>query len=222
MQTNMVTVPEATKIIIERSRYLVEAVSKGLINYSSLARYIRPEVEKMLMKDVSTSSILMAIKRFEETLKTPHYENVFKYPPDMMVRSNLISLTVLNSEGLIGKLPKILNLKGQQASYFLTATYGNFDTTIITSKENKNEIEKILGSENISTARETLSAITIRLPEKSIQTPGVYYFFLKSLTWEEINILEIVSSHLELTIVLEEKDGTKAFSIIQSLFTRNI
>lgn len=56
----MITVPEATKKIVERSRYLVEAMSKGLINYSSLARYIKTELEQMLLKPVSEASILMA------------------------------------------------------------------------------------------------------------------------------------------------------------------
>lgn len=218
----MVTVPEATKIIIERSRYLVEAVSKGLINYSSLARYIRPEVEKMLMKDVSTSSILMAIKRFEETLKTPHYENVFKFQPDMMVRSNLNEITILNSENLAEKIPHLLKLADIQKGYFLTLTQGVYDTTIIASSEISKEIKSIVATEKIIVHFEKLSAITIRLPEKSIKTPGVYYFFLKSLTWEEINIIEIVSAYLELTIILEEKDVHKAFSIIQSLFARDI
>lgn len=218
----MVTVPEATKIIIERSRYLVEAVSKGLINYSSLARYIKPEVEKMLMKDVSTASILMAIKRFEETLKTPRYENVFRFPPDMMIRSNLIQITVLNSKGLIEKHAQLLSLLDPEQATTLTITQGVYSTTIIASNELKEKIENILSSEKILTELSFLSGITIRLPEKAIKTPGVYYFFLKSLTWEEINIIEIISSYLELTIVLDERDVNKALSIIQSLFSRNI
>lgn len=218
----MVTVPESTKIIIERSRYLVEAVSKGLINYSSLARYIRPEVEKMLMKDVSNASILMAIKRFEETLKTPHYENVFKFPPDMMIKSNLVEIAVLQSDNISKTYPLLHALSHSSSQSLLLLTQGVYGTTIIASNELKPEIEKILSYEKIIVQLENLAAITIRLPEKSISTPGVYYFFLKSLTWEEINIVDIVSSYLELTIILSEKDANKAMSIIQSLFVRSI
>ena len=56
----MITVPEAAKKIIERSRYLSEAISKGIINYSALARYIRPEIEQILIKKVSLASVIMA------------------------------------------------------------------------------------------------------------------------------------------------------------------
>src|SRR5579885_828585 len=97
----MITVPEATKKIVERSRYLSEAMSKGLINLSSLARYIRPEIEDMLMKDVSEASIIMALKRLEPYFKPKFkHTDIFKTPPEMIVRSNLVELTLNNSETL--------------------------------------------------------------------------------------------------------------------------
>ena len=46
----MITVPEAVGKIVGRSRYLAEAMSKGIINNSSLARYIKPEIEEILIK----------------------------------------------------------------------------------------------------------------------------------------------------------------------------
>ena len=86
----MITVPEATKKIVERSRFLSEAISKRLINYSSLARYIKPELEEMLFKKVSQGSIIMALKRLESEF-VPKYnpQNVFGEAPEMNIRSNL-------------------------------------------------------------------------------------------------------------------------------------
>ncbi|MDE2026081.1 MAG: aspartate kinase, partial [Patescibacteria group bacterium] len=94
----MITVPEATKKIIERSRYLSESMSKGLLNYSALARYIRPEIEEILFKDVSESSIIMALKRLEPYFK-PKFKaiDVFKSTPEMIVRSNLEEITLTNT-----------------------------------------------------------------------------------------------------------------------------
>ena len=51
----MITVAQATEKIIYRSRYLSEAISKGLINTSALARYIKPEVDEILIKQVKSS-----------------------------------------------------------------------------------------------------------------------------------------------------------------------
>ena len=65
----MLTVPEASKIIIERSRYLSEALSKDLINLSSLARYIKPEIEEMLIKNIQAIIQAKTLKIAKENLE---------------------------------------------------------------------------------------------------------------------------------------------------------
>src|SRR5258708_21862910 len=146
----MITVPEATKKIIERSRYLAEAISKGLINYSALARYIKPELEEMLIKNVSESSIIMALKRLEPQFQPKFKQsNVFKTPPEMIVRSNLIELTFNNSEELTKKLSNIFDLHARHSKYFFALTEGITETTIIASSDLVTGIKKILYEERI-------------------------------------------------------------------------
>ncbi len=219
----MITVPEISEKIINRSRYLSEALSKGIINISALARYIKPEIEQILDKKVSYPSVVMALNRLSSQIK-PKYvvSNIFKSPPDMIVHSNLIEITVAHSQSLIEKYPSLLKLSKANDKHFFTITDGVFDTTIIISKSLKNEVKKALKDEKIVSEFENLSSITIRLPKEAITTPGIFYFFLKSLAWEGINIIEIVSAYLELTIVLSEKDTNKAFAILQSLFSKEI
>ncbi|MEM4270625.1 MAG: hypothetical protein QXO70_00860 [Candidatus Pacearchaeota archaeon] len=170
----MITVPEATKKIIMRSRYLSEAISKGIINKSSLARYIKPEIEDMLIKKVSISAVIMALKRLSSEIKPKYFTgDIFKTPPQIIVRSTL----------------------EDKETYDLKAA--GF-------KPND------------------LSSITISMPEIAIRTPGVIYYFLKSLAWEGVNIIEIHSSLKEIALIFEKKDINRAFAIIQSLFTRRI
>ncbi len=215
----MITVPEATKKIIERSRYLAEAMSKGLINYSALARYIKPELEEMLVKDVSESSIIMALKRLEPYFK-PKYKqtSVFQHSPEMIVRSNLIELTVANSEEMTKKLPHIMNVYTNQQKYFFTLTEGVSETTIIASRDLLDKIKTLINGEKVLETFTNLSSITIRLPKEVLNSPGIFYFFLKSLAWEGISIVEIVSTYSEFTIILEDKEVNKAFAVLKSLF----
>lgn len=166
----MITVPEATQTIIKRSRYLTEAMSKGIINNSSLARYIKPEIEKMLLKKVSSSSIIMALNRLSHKFKPKYFSgNIFKTPPQIIIHFNLES-------------EEIENLKVQDF------------------------------------APKNLSSMTIKLPKKAIKTPGVLYFFIKSLAWEGINIVKAETGDLEIILMFEKKDINNAFNIIQSLF----
>lgn len=215
----MITVPEETKRIIERSRYLVEAMSKDLINYSSLARYIKPELEKSLMKPVSEASIIMAIKRIAEDIK-PKFAplTIFAGTPEMIVRSNLVEFTVKNEQSLRKKYKELSEFYSDEQKYFFTLTEGVFETTIIVSQDLRDNIKSILQNESILSEIDNLSSITIRLPKENVDTPGVYYFFLKSLAWEGINIVEIVSTPNEVSLILDDKDVNAAFAILKSLF----
>jgi len=219
----MITVTEAAKRIIERSRYLQEALEKNLINTSSLARYIKPELEEMLVKKTSNSAIIMAIRRIMKDLKPRFiYRNIFKNTPDMITRSNLTEINIANSKNLFEKYPDLIRLSNSQAESFFTITEGVFETTIILSRDLYPNIKILLKKEDIVEEFHDLCSITIRLPKEAIFNPGVFYFFLKSLAWEGVNIIEVVSAYRELTLILERKDTNKAFSIVQSLFPQKI
>lgn len=135
----------------------------------------------------------------------------------MTVRSNLFEITVLNSETSTERFLELLKLR-REIKYFFTITEGVFETTIIASTDLKSKVKEILKGETIVFELDNLSSITIRLPKDAIKTPGTFYFFLKSLAWEGVNIIEVVSTYLEFSIIFEEKDVNRAFTILRSLF----
>src|SRR5260221_13121154 len=103
---------------------------------------------------------------------------------------------------------------------FFTITEGISETGIIVSRDLEKEVKEILKGEDILTELSNLSALTIRMPKENVSTPGVYYFFLKSLAWEGVNIIEIISTPLEVTLILQANDIHRAFEILKSLFTQ--
>ena len=130
----MITVPEATKNIISRSRYLTEAISKGIINNSSLARYIKPEIEEMIKKSASMPSIIAAINRVSSTIKPKYIKSdIFKSSPEMILRSNLTLLSLANSSSLEEKYDSLLKLPNSR--HFLSLTKGSFETSMVISDE---------------------------------------------------------------------------------------
>jgi hypothetical protein len=215
----MVTIPEAVENIIKKSLFLEEALSIGIINISALARSIKPKVEREVMKEVQEGAIIMALNRFSQKLrkKAGEQEKIFRSTPDLMVRSNLIEITYSNSELLVQKQKKLLDqLSGKQ--YFLTLTQGINETTIIASKELEAKILKIFKEEKIISRIDNLSSITVLLPLGTASIPGAYNYILKSLAWEGINVVEVVSTFNELTIILEDKNIDFSFSILKRLF----
>jgi len=146
--------------------------------------------------------------------------SIFKHKPEIILRSNLIEFSITNSQLLIEKHKRLFDLIRGSNSYFLTITQGIFETGIIISQECKNLVEKIFKEEKIVKIFNNLSAITIKLPEENVMAPGIYYFILKALAWEKINVIEVVSTYCEFTIILEDKDIDRAFSCLKKLLSK--
>ena len=66
-------------------------------------------------------------------------------------------------------------------------------------------------------AKVDLSSISIKLPSENVTIPGVYYFVFQRLSWEGINIYEVISTSNEFTILVNEEQVDKAFRVIKNL-----
>lgn len=212
----MITISQALREKVEKSPILSEAMTQGVLNYSALARILRKELQTELYKPVSEGAIVMALKRLASQINSKvHLSKVFKKMPDMLIRSNLMEITILNANVTEEKFQTLFKRFREQNKYFVTVTQGVFETTIIASNELSPELNKLIKGEEIVSKFENLSAITIRLPKEAIPTPGVFYSILKFLTWEGINVIEVVSTFLEFTIILEDREVDRAFSVLK-------
>jgi len=214
----MTTVASAVEQIIQKLPYIEEALGKEIINLSALARLILPEVRELTYKNVQEGAVLMALKRMPKTINISNgIKDVLEKSHDLVTRSNLVEFTTLNSSFTTDKHRKIIEEAGRTGRYFLTITQGMFETTVIVSLELKKIIEKILERKNIVSYFDDLSSITVRLPGKTVLTPGVYYSILKSLAWGGINVVEVVSTFSEFTIILKDKEVERAFSLLKKI-----
>jgi len=215
----MITIPEIVEKIVKNSTFLEEGLNKKIINLSALSRIIKPEIEKELYKKVKNGAITMALKRLSN--KLDHKKNtkkIFSNTPNIIVRSNLIEITFANSQSLTTNHQKLFEIISKQKEFFGTITEGVFETTLIASEELESVIKKIYQDEKVIIKIMNLSSITIKLPKENIDISGVYYFILKPLAWEGINITEVVSTTHEITLIFREKDIDRAFIVLKSLF----
>ncbi len=62
-----------------------------------------------------------------------------------------------------------------------------------------------------------LSVISLRFGPESIHTHSVYARVLDALSWEGVNIVEVISIYTELALVFRSEDVQRAFRVIESL-----
>lgn len=206
--------------IIKKSPFLEEALAEGIINLSSLSRQIKPEIDEQLHKDVQIGAIVMALKRlspkFDPNLKI-RVKKVINRLGDITVRSKITYFTFENSETIIDKQAELLKgLKGKKDTFF-AFSQGVYETTIILSDSERNGVESIFSTETLVQSTKGLSSITIKLPSENSDTSGIYYFILKKIAWEGINILDIISTTHEFTIIVNDESVDRAFSILKNL-----
>ena len=59
----MVTVSHVVQKIINNRVFVLEAMSKGIISYGSLAKQLKPEIEEELGKEIKLHAVVMALRR---------------------------------------------------------------------------------------------------------------------------------------------------------------
>ncbi|MEI6532580.1 MAG: aspartate kinase [Candidatus Roizmanbacteria bacterium] len=214
----MIAVPEVVKKLIKKIPFIEESISEGFINLSSLARKLKPQIENELMKEVTEGSVIMALKRIEQSKKRfSPIKKAFSSSPDILVRSNLFSITVKRLDFTPDKHKRLLDYN-KEMEYFLTISQSEFETTITGSEELQNKLKTLFSTNTIIVEFHKLSSITIRLTKNVSTIHGVYYHILKTLAWEGINMIELISTYTELTIILSKDDIEKAFSRLKELF----
>ena len=214
----MRTVSQVVEEILQRSPFLTEAMHEGVANNAQIARRIKPDVEKRLMEEVSEGSIAMALHRLSKDIKRPLFgERFLKQMSDITVRSNLVAFALPASAELPHLLDVLSKSMHARKDTFFNFSRGLHESLIIASKEFEKDVSDTLKHEKNVKKIEGLSAITLRLPESSLNVPGVYYPVLKALALEGISFVEVLSVRTEFSIIFEEKDVDRAFSILKRI-----
>jgi hypothetical protein len=216
----MLSIGKITEEIIGRSPFLREAMTDDLINISSLARKIKPEIEEVLGKEVKEGAIVMAIKRMSPGLYhrlNLKITNIIGELGDFLVRSNLEDFTFENTESLRLKQADLVTLVNSDSDVFYTICRGVTETTIICSQNISSKIGNLLINERLKSHTADLASVTVKLPTVNSEVYGVYYYILKHLAWEGLNIVEVVSTANEFTIIVKQDHVDKAFKVLMQL-----
>jgi len=220
----MPTIQKVVEEIITRSPFLEESISDGIINLSSLARSIQDDVSESTGKDVQVGAITMALKRV-----TPKFNprinmklrKLFDNTGDITVRSNLVYTTYLNSESLVKKQIELLTMLSEHRNVFYIFSQGIYETTVVVSASVAEEIDHIFQDEEVVAKITNLSSVTIKLLQDGTDIPGVYYYMIKRISWQGINVIEVISTTNEHSYLVDEIDVERTFSILKNLNNLN-
>ena len=216
----MKTIAAVVEHYIKTKPYLSTAMSQGIINLTSLARQIQPEIEETLQKPARSGAIVMALKRISDNLEflsTHKIVKVLKGIGDITVRSSLVDYSFKISDSLLNAQAQFLAEVNDNPNVFYTSSRGVTESNIIVSSNAAAQLERCFEQEKLIEKTEELSSISIKLPTENVTIPGIYYFIFQRLSWEGVNIFEVISTSNEFTILVGEDQVNVAFKAIKEL-----
>ena len=213
----MVTVSHMVENIVSSRPILHESIQQGIISYGNLAEQILPEIEKELDKKVKHSAVVMALRRYAEKIEKLIARPKFDYHSELIMKTRMCDIAVVKSPLLYKKLNKLYSLIDYEKGEMLNIIQGNYETSIVTNMEYLDKIKKELKGLKVINIEKNLVALSLKFSKNFLHTPGVISAAARKLTWENVNIYELISTFTELTFIISEKDAAKGYKALQRL-----
>ena len=205
---------------IKRSPFLMESLKEGLINISALARKIQKQVEKSIGKPIQTSAIIMAINRLPLQVGQKTESDLLRYISklgDVRVRSNIVDYTFIQSGPIVHAQTSLLVRAAELPKSFHSISQGVTETTILVDEQLERDLIHIFRKEKCIEKERDLTVLTFLLPSENRVLYGFYYFILREFAWNGINLVEIISTSNEFTLVVATKDLDASFKVLANL-----
>ena len=205
------------KTIIDRSPFISDMLIQDIASYSNLALSIKPKVEELYGAPVSDSSIVMAIRRYAEELRSrPKKSRSGSINYEIQMKTNIYDVNLLRNENSI----RILNLLYEKVQLekgdFLNVSLGTFEMSISVSDKYAGVLKELVKEESVLNEFSDLVAINIAFSGNFVETPGLVYLAVRKLALENINVIEILSTMNVLTFVIERAESMKAYEVLQT------
>ncbi|MBM4185987.1 MAG: aspartate kinase [Gemmatimonadetes bacterium] len=215
----MTRIADVVEREVRRLPFVEAALGDGLFNMSALARQLQPRIRRVIGRPVSDSAIMMALRRLEPrvTRRLVGPRHAAAPVTELTVRSDLMEFAFLSSPTIRTKQGRLLARLGRFQDAFVTFTQGVSQAMLIVNDRFERQVEECFDGEHRVATVKGLSAIVLRLAPSVVRTPGAYYRILKQLAWDHVNVIDVVSTYTEFTIVIEDRQVDVAFAALRAI-----
>lgn len=220
MRITNISVPEIVRETITRNRSIFDCLKMDLINYTALAVKIQPEVERTLGNPVNLNTIVVAIKRFADSLEAKE-----EVEEQSVLKNARLALTdgIIDIKFSIKDSQNIDPLTILDKFSKITTNYDFFRSSdtfrfLTEDLDDVREIfETIPNRENFFSTG--LAKIRISIPPNQNKSDVVSYV-AEVLHDNGIELVNAFFSQDNIILILNEKDSSKAYDVLHSAILR--
>lgn len=212
----MITIAQATAQFLYDDEIAREALVRGVLNLSSYAKQLQPQIEERLYKNVQVGSIVTALSRLTAIAGKVTPLKATVHIEDMSIKSPLCELTYEKTVEVCRAITRLGTRYSGRG--FFTSTQGMGEITLIAAQEYKEEIVKLV-SATPKGLYDNLAAITVRFREDQyIEVPNMIYTLVSALAVRRINLIEIVSTYTEISFIVRQADMNQVVEVFRANF----
>jgi hypothetical protein len=191
-----------------------DALRMGIVNLSALAR--------LIMKETGIDredAVIASCRRYDIEPLGPGYQEDLREILDhaqLEMRSHVAILTLRPSWDVYHRLERAMaRFKDEHTP--LHVIQGADSLTIVTEERVLDELEGILGKEQVIKKRTRLVELNVRVAPESETVPGIIAFLSSSLSERGINLVESLSVYKDNMFLIDEDDLLEAYNILNRL-----
>ncbi len=208
----MLKIKDAINTIVSNNAFLEDALLHSYLNISSFSEFIKPQIELLTKKEVTTSSIKMALSRISiQNRKKKQYR---LQADTFFLRKNITVLTI--NKNPVGHLfvHKIYESVEKFPDEYIAVIEWKNEIDIVFSSGLSDIINTIIPDDKIKIQIADAALIGTSLSKEAIYNPWLFYTVSKKLFFFGINILQVISTYREIGIIVNSQDTKRAFEII--------
>lgn len=173
--------------------FLLDALKRGIVNYSALARMLQREIGEGSLEAIKAAIIRVGEELVEEW---------------GLREEEVLSILRESKVRLQDKIAVIISPVMLDIPYIVTAYLTDSYVYVVDQTELRGELP-----EEVQVTRNLVALILIS-PPRVETTPGFVAFVSQLLASRNINIVEFISCSTNTVIVLDSKDALDAFSLL--------
>jgi len=214
---NSVSVPEAVREILTRNYPVYQCLKMKLMNFHSLAEFIQPQVQQLSGKEASINTLVVAIKRFSDTLsnsKSPDASGVLK-DARISLSSGIVDVTIRAPRTQFSTIVKELSETAGELSEFPHIFPLSNSIKLILPAEDYALVRRRMEHLKDAATQANVSKLILNLSPHAEMTPGIASYITELLFRNGVNTLDAFLGYGDIIMVVDDKDGPLAYDVLQ-------
>jgi aspartokinase len=213
----MYSITDYVRQIIDNKPTIAEMLLKNYLNLSSFADDIIPEIENSAYKKISKNSVVMALSRIKDEIQVD--KKIEFRVNDISVKYPLSEINYpIPLQFCTAEIAQIYSEFQSVDNHFLNIVSGNSETTIFVNSKQKQKVFDSFKKKKHNLELDNLASVSLKFSEEYFETIGITYEVLRTMTWNKINLVEVVSTYTEITLIIYQKDTQRLIDILNKEF----